>query len=208
MPWYYAGPEAKPIGPVTLEELHARRANGTVTPETYVIEHTGQSNEPNSWKRYQDLFPSNPSLPPPPPVFSPPAMPPPPSPTAQPHLLPSPGARPPVFSSPAGPDPYYSGRKNNPWCQWGFWLGLLSLPLLLVCGLGTLVALAALFPCLIGLVQVSHRPAESGRGMALSGLFFSVLALFITTIFLAWAIPKVIKEREQTVTEQSSSDSE
>ena len=45
MPWYYAGPDAKPVGPVTLNELHACRVRGIVTPETYVIEHTGQPGE-------------------------------------------------------------------------------------------------------------------------------------------------------------------
>ena len=42
MPWYYAGPEAKPVGPLSVEELHARHLSGAVTAETYVIEHTGQ----------------------------------------------------------------------------------------------------------------------------------------------------------------------
>src|ERR1035441_2641879 len=87
MPWYYAGPEAKPVGPVTLDELHACRVNGTVKPETYVIEHTGQPSENWAWKRYQDVFPSSPSLPPLPPPSPPPVVMPAP-PVAQPQAIP------------------------------------------------------------------------------------------------------------------------
>ena len=49
MPWYYAGPEAKPVGPVSLEELHARRLSGAIQPETYVIEDTGQPDPARAW---------------------------------------------------------------------------------------------------------------------------------------------------------------
>jgi len=59
------GPEAKPVGPVTLDELHACRVRGIVTPETYVIEHTGQPVETLAWKHYQDVFPSSPACLPP-----------------------------------------------------------------------------------------------------------------------------------------------
>ncbi len=56
MPWYYAGPEAKPVGPVTLEELQALRARGTVAPETYVIEEKGQGMAGLAWKRYHSAI--------------------------------------------------------------------------------------------------------------------------------------------------------
>ena len=213
MPWYYAGPDAKPVGPVTLEELHARRANGTILPDTYVIEHTGQPNEPRAWKHYQELFLSNPGLPPLPPASTPPPAPPvpppqPSAPAAHPHLFPSQAVKPPVFSSPAGPDPYYTVRKTNAWCLWGFWLGLLSLPFLFVCGLGMPMAFLALVCSMGGLVQLSHRREEAGRGMAVAGLLLAALALVIAVTLLVWVVPKVIKEHEQTVTEQSTSDSE
>src|ERR1035441_5503835 len=115
MPWYYAGPEAHPVGPVTLDELHACRVNGTVKPQTYVIEHTGQPSENWAWKHYQDIFPSSPALPPlpplsPPPVPVPPVVPPqaiPPQ-VIPPHPL-FPSAAPAqhsVFPPGARPDPY------------------------------------------------------------------------------------------------------
>jgi hypothetical protein len=37
MPWYYVGPDAKPVGPLSLEELQSRRLSGALSPETYVI---------------------------------------------------------------------------------------------------------------------------------------------------------------------------
>ncbi|MEI9999982.1 MAG: hypothetical protein WDO13_12905 [Verrucomicrobiota bacterium] len=58
MSWYYAGPEATPIGPITVEELHALRAAGTITPETFVIEHTGPGAANLAWRRYRELFPA------------------------------------------------------------------------------------------------------------------------------------------------------
>jgi hypothetical protein len=68
MAWYYAGPEAKPIGPVTLEELKALRVRGTIAAETYVIEEKGQGMAGLAWKRYRENFPDAASLPPLPPV--------------------------------------------------------------------------------------------------------------------------------------------
>ncbi len=64
MPWYYAGPEAKPVGPVTLEELQALRAKGAIMADTYVIEEKGQGMAGLAWKRYQELFPAAATLPP------------------------------------------------------------------------------------------------------------------------------------------------
>ncbi len=209
MSWYYAGPEAKPIGPITLEELHARKSSGVISPETYVIEHTGLPGDAPVWKRYRELFAAppplpTPFLPPPPPPIPPPFTP------AQPHPL-FPSAAPttphhPVFTSPAGPDPYYAVRKTNPWCQWGFALGLVSLPLLIICGLGAFVAPPAFIASIIGLIQKKDR--ESGRVRAIAGILLSGLTLLITLAFLAWAIPVAIKQHEQTATEQTTNDSD
>ena len=59
MPWYYAGPEAKPVGPLSVEELHDRRVSGVVGPDTYVIEHTGHGAANLAWKHYKEVFPTN-----------------------------------------------------------------------------------------------------------------------------------------------------
>jgi len=211
MPWYYAGPEAKPVGPISLEELHARRLSGTILPETYVIEHTGQPNDSITWKRYREVFPSSPNLPLP---LPPPAPPAPQRSPAQPHpLFPSAasvpgGPSPSPFPSTPRPDPYYATRKNNPWCIWGFVLGLIGFCFALVCGIGFFSALPGLFLCIVGLAQVHKHPEQAGRGLAISGLVLSSLGLLIALIFFAcFAIP-VIKAHEQTTTEQTSNDSE
>lgn len=210
MPWYYAGPEAKPVGPVTLEELHALRVSGVLSPETYVIEHTGQAADAMTWKRYREAFPANPA-PPLPPPFSPVPLPPPPPQATKPAPHPLfPSAAPvhdlrPVSHQLAATS---STRISNAWCQWGFWLGLASLPLLLACGFGALVALPALFLCVIGLVQVLHHPEQAGRGLAITGLLCAALALIITLLCLAVAVPAYLKAHGQTVTEQSTNDSQ
>ena len=207
MPWYYAGLDAKPVGPISLEELHARRLVGTVLPETYVIEYTGQPSEPREWKRYRDMFPATPSQPPP----APPVLPPPPP--IQPHpLFPSAAPVPTQSSSVPPPGPHHPNASlgtGNPWCTWGFGLGLASLILLLPsCGLTAFVALPAFFVSIIGLVQVHRHPGQTGRNLAVGGLACSILALLITVIVAAVAIPMIIKERTQTTTEQSTNDSE
>jgi hypothetical protein len=211
MPWYYAGPEAKPVGPVTLDELHACRVNGTVSPETYVIEHTGQPGENLAWKRYKDIFPSSPSPPPVPPVPAPPTMAPAP-PASQPHPL-FPSAAPvsgqhPVFPSTTRPDPYYNVKPTNGWCGWGFGLGLAGFCLSFICGIGLFPALLALPLCIVGLAQVHKNRDQSGQGLAVAGLVLSGVALLISLIFiLSLAIP-VLKAHGLTVTEQTSNDSE
>src|ERR1700679_68085 len=96
MPWYYAGPAATPLGPVSVEELHALRASGTITPETFVIEHTGPGAANLAWKRFGDIFPAAPlpAIPPVPPIPSAPApfphpiSAPPPTPVPHPTVIP------------------------------------------------------------------------------------------------------------------------
>jgi hypothetical protein len=218
MPWYYAGPEARPVGPVSLEELHARRISGAIQPETYIIEDTGQADPARAWKRYRDVFPANPGLPPiPTPALFPPAPPlmpvsPPPAPTAQPHpLFPSaagPG-RHPVFTAPAGPDPYYSAQKTNTWCAWSLGLGLASPWLVPFCFLGTLMALVSIFMGVGGFAQAQGHRQQSGRSLAVVGILVSLLALALSLAVLVW-LGKFVQAHmiEQTTTEQTSNDSE
>jgi hypothetical protein len=219
MPWYYAGPEAKPVGPVSLEELHARRLSGAILPETYVIEDTGQPDPARAWKRYRDLFPANPYLPPIPTAAPVAAIAPPPPPPVAPAVAPATGAHPlfpsaaapghhPVFTAPAGPDPYYSGHKANSWCAWALGLGISSFFLIPFCGLGTMMALVSIFMGVGGLVQVQGHRGQSGRGFAIVGILASLFTLVVTVILLVWVAMPVIKAHEQTTTEQTSNDSE
>jgi hypothetical protein len=216
MPWYYAGPEAKPVGPISAEELQARRLQGVITPETYVIEHTGQPGENLAWKRYREIFPTSPSLPPIPALATPTPAPVPTIPTAtpapQPHpLFPSatPASTPQsVFPATARPDPYYQIKPTNSWCAWGFGLGLAGFFFSFACGLGLLLALPSLLLCIVGLAQVHKNREQSGQGLAIAGLILSGIALIIAFIFiLAFAVP-MIKAHGLTVTEQTSNDSE
>jgi hypothetical protein len=219
MPWYYAGPEAKPVGPVTLDELHACRVQGTVTPETYVIEHTGQPSENWAWKRYHDVFPSIPL----PPLFPPPAPAPPavqsqaippqgiPPQANPPHPL-FPSAAPaqhPVFTPAVRPDPYYNVKPTNGWCAWGFGLSLAVLCLTLItCGFGGILGFAPFLLCIMGLVQVHKNREQAGQGLAIAGLILSAVALLISLIVIISVSIPFLKAHGLTVTEQTSNDSQ
>ncbi|HEV3272972.1 MAG TPA: hypothetical protein VGZ93_12390 [Candidatus Methylacidiphilales bacterium] len=211
MPWYYAGPEAKPVGPVTLEELHACRVRGVVTPETYVIEHTGRPDPNWAWKRYGEIFPSSHNLPPLPPPPAPPAAQPQATPpqAGSPHpLFPSAAhAQHPVFPHGARPDPYYNVKPTNGWCAWGFGIGLAGFFLSFACGTGLLPALIALPLCIVGLAQVHKRREQAGRGLAITGLILSLVALLISLIWIV-CFAMNFKMHDFTVTEQTSNDSE
>ena len=217
MSWYYAGPEAKPVGPLTLEELQARRAGGMVTSETYVIEQPGPEGSTPAWKRYREIFPgmSVPLPPPPPPGF--PSVP---SPAAPHPLFPSaphapsiqPTYVPPV--QPLSPSPYiephaaphghYPTRPTNKACAWGFGLGIASFLFCFACGAGLILGVPALIICLLGLAQVLQRPTQSGRGMAVAGAILACIAMLISVVVLIFAIPAMIKSYNQTTTQQSS----
>ena len=216
MPWYYAGPEAKPVGPVSLDELHAARASGVVKPETYVIEQTGQSMENLAWKRYQDVFPATASLPPLPPLPPAPTVTPlaPTAPTTQAHPL-FPSATPVstphgVFPPGARPDPYYhhATKPTNGWCAWGFGLGLAGFFFAFACGVGLLPALLAFPICIVGLAQVHKHREQGGQGLAIAGLILSGFALLISLIFIISLAMPILKAHGLTVTEQTSNDSE
>jgi hypothetical protein len=220
MPWYYAGPEAKPVGPLSVEELDARYVSGIVTSETYVIEHTGQPSADWAWKRYREVFPTN--LPPVPPAAilpASPAVPPPANPpqVAAPHpLFPSATSasnQHPAFPADTRPDPYYKIKPTNGWCAWGFGLALLALCVTLAtCGIGgilaLLLALPALLLCIVGLTQVHKNHEQTGQGLAIAGLVMSSVVLLIALIFILLFASNMIKAHGLTVTEQTSNDSE
>jgi hypothetical protein len=224
MPWYYASSEAKPVGPVSLEQLRALRVAGTIFPTTYVIEYTGQPIVNWTWRRYSEVFPSAPEplplpaglpMPPVPPNPSGPPLPPtPPAPTpgAAHPLFPSAAVAPtlPPSHPPAGQPnvyPYPPIKPTNVWCGWGFALGLIGFFFSFIC-IGFLPALLSLVLCIVGLVQIGKNPRQSGRGMAFAGLGFSSLALVIAVLFLVWAAKNMNFSHQFTVTEQTSSDSQ
>lgn len=213
MPWYYVGPDAKPVGPLSLEELQSRRLSGALSPETYVIEASAQ-NAPKEWRRYRELFPASTVLPPLPPV---------PATDSPASLLPSsifPTSVPAsTVHSPGGPvftgthpsiynAPPPSLHRTNACCAWGFGLGLAGLPLLICGGAGLFLALAGLVVSVIGLVQVQRKREQSGRGLAIAGIVTSLLTLLIVVIIgAAWAFSN-FKSSVQMTTEQTSNDTD
>jgi hypothetical protein len=238
MPWFYAGPEAKPVGPISVEELHACRVRGTISAETYVIEQKAQSGAAMAWKRYSEVFPASPSLPPVP-TFSPP--PPPPAPVVNPPVPPAPAPAPaslapqppaamppvasphPLFPSAAPipgqhavfapgtrPDPYYNRpvHPTNAWCAWGFWLGLASFFLALACGLGVFVAPISVVLCIVGLAQVHSHREQGGQYQAIWGIILSFIALVIAAIFIFAVDLPFFRAHGLTVPEETSNDSE
>jgi hypothetical protein len=221
MPWYYAGPEAKPVGPLSLDELHARRVSGAISPETYVIEHTGLPNEVRAWKRYREVFSYAPVPLPPAPVVAGSPLPPPPAPVitppAVPHpLFPSaaviPGAPPqpyalPTHASPIHNDPYYTSHRTNSMCAWGFGLGLAS-PFCVFCVIGVFMAIASVACCIMGLTQLQKHREQTGRGLALMGLAGSALAFILTLALLVAVGKSALSHHPFTITEQTSNDSE
>lgn len=233
MPWYYAGPEEKPVGPVSTEELHARRRNGLLGSQTYIIEWNEEVGAVDGWKFYSEIFPVVPPMAPlpPPPLptpnpagpHGPPPVPghsaaphafyPPPSPAiSQPHpLFPSAGHAPvPVattFPHAAAPHGHYPPRKTNAWCAWGFGLGITAFILSFGC-IGILVAVPALIICIIGFAKVQSHREQSGRGLAVAGGVLSLLAIVLSLALSAWLLPSILKNHEWSVTEQSSTNSE
>ena len=206
MPWYYAGPEAKPVGPLSVEELHDRRVSGVVGADTYIIEHTGPGTENLAWKRYKEVFPTN--LPPTPPIPAPPLPVLPAAPAIQPHPL-FPSAAPSATTHPSVTHPsYHPARPTNGWCAWGFVLGLIGFFFSFVWGTGLLLALPSLLLCIIGLVQVRKNHTNGGQGLAIAGLILSCLAVVFSLLIAVWVDLPMIKAHEQTVTEQTSNDSE
>lgn len=208
MSWYYAGPDARPVGPISLEELNARCASGALSPETYVIEQPSSSGQAPAWRRYRELFPAtSPTLPPLPAL--PPGSPPSTGPAAHP-LFPSatystsPGG--PVFTG-AHPSSYRLEHPSNPWCSWGFGLGLASLLLLIVC-VGVFLAPLSLLASTWGLVQLHRHPEQTGRGLAITGIVFSLLTLLIVFVAVASYIGMNYHVHGWTVTEQTTTDSD
>jgi hypothetical protein len=212
MPWYYAGPGAKPLGPVTLDELQALQANGAISPDTYVLEYTEGPKESLAWKRYRDSFPAF-ALPPLPPVPGVPSAVPLPAPAIpQPHpLFPSaaavPGPQPSAYPTGSPHDPYSHVRRNNIWCLWGFFLGLAGILLSIAC-VGLIPALISLPLCVVGLVQVHRHREQAGQGLAIAGLVLSSVAAVISLLLILSLAMPILKAHGLTVTEQTTNDSE
>ena len=207
MSWYYVGPDAKPVGPISLEELQGRRSTGVVGPDTYVIEAPAGS-APKEWRRFRDVFPPPATLPPLPTATPPPAptmgVPHPIFPTVPP-ATPSPGG--PVFTG-SHPSTYHlPPSRTNPWCSWAFGLGLGSFLGLAVCGLGALLSVPALVVSIVALVQTGHQRGQ-GRGLAVTGLILSILSLlFAIGLGVAVAMGSWHSGLQMT-TEQTSNDSD
>lgn len=84
---------------------------------------------------------------------------------------------PPMFSSGGGP----SGRPGGDGLATAaLVLGILSLFLLVVCGVGVLLALVGL---ILGIVAVTRG---GGRGRAVAGIVLSVLTLLLALLFVLW----------------------
>ncbi len=69
-------------------------------------------------------------------------------------------------------------------------LGILSLPLIFVCGIGLVTGVAAVVLGALGLRKISQQPGLSGRGLAIGGIVtgaISVVAalLFVVLVLLA-----------------------
>jgi hypothetical protein len=219
MPWYYAGPEAKPVGPVSAEQLQGLLASGTITSETFVIEHTGPGAAGLAWKRYRDIFPPvaamlppipSATVPPPAPHAPMPGSVPAPIPSAPGHpLFPSAGTAQPGHPAYLPPQRAYAYpiRPTNSWCAWGFALSLVGLCLAIFC-IGVVPALIAAVLCIIGLVQVTKNREQGGMGLAVTGLIFSGIAVLLFAILLCVFGPAIVKGHGLTVTEQTSNDSE
>ena len=209
MSWYYVGPDAKPVGPVTREELQSRRDAGAIAPETYVIE-APPGSAPKEWRRYRDLFPP-----------APPAAALPPLPVGAP-AVPTMGIPHPLFPSaaPAAPSPggpVFTGThpaayrlpptRTNPWCSWALGLGIASLPLL-ACGLGAFLAVAGIVAGIVGLVQVGHHRDQPGRGMAITGVILSVISLLFAIALACALMAGSLRSSLQMTTEQTANDSD
>jgi hypothetical protein len=213
MSWYYVGPDAQPVGPISLEELQSRRAAGAVAPETYVIE-APPGSAPKEWLRYREVFPAKaqplpPGLPPLPTAGSPPPVPtmgiPYPVLPAPVPATPSPGG--PVFTG-AHPSTYrLPPSHNNPWCVWGFGLGIASLPCLL-CLIGLLLAIMVDLHQPDDAADERRRCEQHGRGLAIAGLIASVMALFLGAIVFAAALSSSWHSVVSMTTEQTSNDSD
>ena len=67
-----------------------------------------------------------------------------------------------------------------------------------------LPAIPALFACIMGLMQVHQHRDQAGQRRAIAGLLLSSFALLISVILILTLSIRLIKEREQTTTEQTS----
>ena len=85
-------------------------------------------------------------------------------------------------------------RKNNPLCLTAGILAIGSLVIsligllinfflpgtvLILCGVGLLMNLVALILGIIGLVQLKKNPGQKGKGLAITGIVFSAIAVVL-----------------------------
>jgi hypothetical protein len=81
--------------------------------------------------------------------------------------------------------------------------------MLLLCGTGVFVAIPGLAVSIVGLIQVSHHRDQHGRGLAVTGLILSILALLCAAaIGIAVALTGSWHGGLQMTTEQTANDSD
>lgn len=162
MPWYYASPDGQPVGPLSQEELIAKRGRGEISPETYILEQGGIGAP--AWRHYKDVFPVNalPTVP------------------AAETLATTPQAAPPAVHHPIL-------VKTNNWAVIGAIVGLMSLMLAPLCCIGTVLSLPGLLFSGLGYYEIQrNEPYETGKGVAIFGLVTSGLSLLLLIVVIVW----------------------
>ena len=167
MPWYYAGPEAKPVGPVSLEEIHARRQkrpdhardlrHRTERPPGRHADLAALPRNVSGGFRHASFTPAS---------------------SATRCLLPrlrpcrrsnplfplraaraASGLRSANHPRPRPPHGHYPARRTNACCAWGFGLGIASF---ILCGSGLILGLPALVICISWFRPGSAAPRSIG----------------------------------------------
>lgn len=102
--------------------------------------------------------------------------------------------QPPGVAAPGGFGPPAVAKKGL--AITSFALGIASVPLVCLFGLGVLTALVAFVIGIVALVKANRSPAEyGGNGMAIAGIVTSGLCLLTVPILAAIAIPSLLRAR-------------